>query len=97
MTINVHLRQMSAVNLAEFKRNMGRYLRKVRDGGEIILSDRDRPLAKVIPLHAGEVPLEIIAPRLGFSGIENVGVLKRSPRKLKTDVTALLSDDRKSR
>jgi prevent-host-death family protein len=40
---------MEAINIAELKNKLSLYLQKVRKGEEIIVRDRDMPVAKIIP------------------------------------------------
>lgn len=40
---------MPTVNVAELKNSLSRYLRVVRAGGELIIKDRDRPIARIVP------------------------------------------------
>lgn len=40
---------MQTVGSREFKNRMGRYLRKVREGKTLIITDRGTPIAKVGP------------------------------------------------
>lgn len=42
------------VNIADLKNNLSRYLRQVRRGEEILIRDRKVPVAKIVPLSAGE-------------------------------------------
>ena len=41
---------MTTVNIAELKNRLSHYLRQVREGDEILIRDRNRPVAKIIPL-----------------------------------------------
>ncbi len=41
---------MRSVNIAELKNNLSRYLRRVRAGEEILIRDRNLPVAKIIPI-----------------------------------------------
>jgi prevent-host-death family protein len=41
---------MRSVNIADLKNNLSRYLNKVRDGEEVLIRDRNRPIAKIVPL-----------------------------------------------
>jgi prevent-host-death family protein len=50
---------MKAINIAELKNNLSMYLRKVRTGEEIIVRDRDVPVARIIPWH-GEHDEELL-------------------------------------
>jgi prevent-host-death family protein len=36
----------------EFKNNLSRYLERVRQGDEVIVTDRGRPVARVVPIDA---------------------------------------------
>jgi prevent-host-death family protein len=40
---------MSAVNIRDLKTNLSSHLNKVRAGGEIVILDRNTPIAKIIP------------------------------------------------
>jgi prevent-host-death family protein len=41
---------MQAVNVAELKNNLSRYLREVREGNEITIKDRNRVIARIVPV-----------------------------------------------
>lgn len=43
---------MRTVNIAELKSHLSSYLNEVRGGGEIVIRDRDTPIARLIPLSA---------------------------------------------
>ena len=42
--------KMRTVNVATLKNNLSRYLRDVRRGEEILIRDRNVPIAKIVPL-----------------------------------------------
>ena len=44
---------MRTVNIADLKANLSAYLDIVRHGGELIIKDRNRPIARIVPLAAG--------------------------------------------
>jgi prevent-host-death family protein len=44
---------VKSVNIAELKNRLSIYLNKVRAGEEILVRDRDRPIAKIVPLREG--------------------------------------------
>ncbi len=47
------------VNVADLKNKLSRYLREVREGEEILVRDRNVPIAKIVPLfRTGEVDAE---------------------------------------
>ena len=41
---------MRSVNIAELKNNLSRYLGEVRRGSEVVVKDRNKPIAKIVPL-----------------------------------------------
>ncbi|MBO0797945.1 MAG: type II toxin-antitoxin system prevent-host-death family antitoxin [Blastocatellia bacterium] len=59
---------MQTVNIADLKANLSAYLDIVRNGGELIIKDRNRPIARMIPLAAG-VDLDAEEESLIASGL----------------------------
>jgi prevent-host-death family protein len=49
---------MPSVQIAELKNHLSAYLHKVRAGEEVIICDRKAPIAKIVPLSAGDFDLE---------------------------------------
>lgn len=49
---------MKRVKVAELKNNLSRYLAQVRAGNSIIVLDRDRPIAKIVPLGPADLPAD---------------------------------------
>ncbi len=45
---------MRIVNVAVLKNNLSAYLEHVRAGEEVLVKDRERPIAKLVPLEPGE-------------------------------------------
>ena len=47
---------MKQAKIADLKNNLSRYLAHVRDGGEVMVLDRDTPVARIVPFapRAGE-------------------------------------------
>ncbi len=45
---------MQAVNIAELRGHLGTYLKRVRRGEEILIRDRNTPVAKLVPLSESE-------------------------------------------
>lgn len=41
---------MRSANIADLRNRLTQYLKEVRAGGEIIVCDRQRPIAKIVPL-----------------------------------------------
>ena len=40
---------MRSTNIADLRNRLTQYLREVRDGEEIVVRDRQRPIAKIVP------------------------------------------------
>jgi prevent-host-death family protein len=45
---------MQTVNIADLKNNLSAYLEQVKNGQELIIKDRNRPVARLMPLTSGE-------------------------------------------
>ncbi len=79
---------MRTVNIVELKKGLGAYLEEVRAGEEIIIRDRDLPIAKIVPLDASEstpdeLPLvasgDLKLPRQAFDVVSFFAVGAGSP------------------
>ena len=49
---NVHV--MQSVNIVELRRNLSVYLRRARQGEEILVRQRNLPIARIVPLSKSE-------------------------------------------
>jgi len=94
MTTCGHLESMRSVKIAEFKTQLSRHLRDVQKGESLIVLDRETPIARVIPIEAGDD----IAIAFPVSNPIPVAKLKMPvcPR-IDVDVVELLLADRHSR
>jgi len=45
---------MQTVNIADLKNNLSAYLKKVKNGAELIVKDRNRAVARLVPLSEGQ-------------------------------------------
>ncbi len=52
---------MGSVNIAELKNRLSAYLQRVRAGEEIVIRDRNVPVAKLIPLSSEDASSEELA------------------------------------
>jgi prevent-host-death family protein len=52
---------MRSVNIAVLKNNLSAYLNDVRQGEEILIKDRNLPIAKIVPLAAEDEDAEEMA------------------------------------
>jgi prevent-host-death family protein len=87
---------MKQANVAELKANLSRYLRAVRRGETVIVCDRNRPVARLVPMREGA---QGFRERAIESGLilpgSRVGQAPRPPRTYKgrgDAIGALLAD-----
>ena len=53
---------MRSVNIAELKNHLSSYLNEVRSGEELLVRDRNLPIARIVPIHrAGVGDAELLA------------------------------------
>lgn len=101
LTIHGHqctLMSMIKATASQLKAKMGRYMKAVREGKEVLVTDRDRPVARLVPMQAAEeasglvssAPRDPTAPPLGDVAVEGLG-------RRGTDSTAMLLEDRARR
>lgn len=85
---------MKTVKIAELKNRLSEHLRAVERGSEVVVLDRDRPIARIVPVAEGPRRLAIHAPARPFKDVVN-----RRYRPVKLAVTSgeLLSQERGDR
>lgn len=94
MTTYGHHVTMRSVKIAELKSQLSRHLRDVQKGESLIVLDRETPIARVIPIDAGDD----VTITLPASGAPPVGKIKLPvPPRIAVDVVELLLADRSSR
>lgn len=89
---------MIKTSASKFKANLGKFMRQVRAGKEVLVTDRDQPVAKLVPITPSAPrpslpvarPRDPAAPPLGE--VEVRGLRHRG-----TDTTAWLREDRERR
>ncbi len=68
---------MSAVGVRELKDNLSRYLAIVRKGGEVVVTERGHPIARVIPIQ-GRTSQERLAELIANGDVTLAGRRVRS-------------------
>jgi len=58
---------MKRVKIAELKDHLSRHLRAVERGMSLEVTDRDRPIARIVPLAKEPAPVRLIPPRRSFA------------------------------
>lgn len=90
---------MIKVKIGELRNHLSKYLKKVRQGGEITVTDRDTPIARIMPprRHIGkhmEEAFEPQPPARPFSEfLEFQGMTSECP----VDPVEVLLEDRRKR
>jgi len=62
---------MKHVKIAELKDQLSRHLREVEQGEEIIVTDRSRPIARIVPIERVDPPIVLRPPKEPFSTIRD--------------------------
>lgn len=91
---------MKSVKVSELKANLSRYLRMAAEGNRILVTDRNDPIAQIIPPDAGEIEWQERLARAGslrvgsqklrslkFSSIRSRANIQESLRSIREDST----------
>jgi prevent-host-death family protein len=71
------------VKIAEFKGKLSEYLRSVRQGNEVVIKDRDTPIAKLIPYQEPKSRLIVRGPTGSLKDIDKMLSKLKRPKGLK--------------
>ena len=97
---------MKKAKIADLKNNLSRYLDHVRGGGSVLVLDRDRPIAEIVPLR--EASSKAAADDEHLRHLERLGLIrrgtgglpswfgKRKPYRVHGSVLKHLLDERRS-
>ena len=61
--------QAAKVGIRDAKMNLSKYIKMVQQGAEVIITDRGRPVGKIIPIQPKELPLKERIKRLEDLGL----------------------------
>lgn len=86
---------MIKVKVGELRNHLSKYLKKVRQGIEVIINDRDTPIGRIVPFKKGdEEPFDWIPPKNGYEGFGKfTGPIAASS----VDPVEVLLEDRRKR
>ncbi len=86
---------METVRIAELKARLSEYLRRVRRGETLTVTDRETPIAQIIPYQTGPASLTVRRPAPDTRSLRAI----RLPPSLniKTDIVQLLAKERGDR
>lgn len=82
------------VGIREAKINLSKLLKSVQKGGEITITHRGRPIAKIIPVPTFSLPLAERVKEMERQGW--IEPLKKKPRKLNPPIPLPRERDRES-
>jgi prevent-host-death family protein len=86
---------MNTVRIAELKARLSEHLRRVRRGQTLTVTDRDTPIAQIIPYQAGLASLAVRHPLPDAPKLAAIRL--PPPLRIKTDVVQLLAQERRDR
>lgn len=84
---------MKSVKIAQLKDQLSRYLRAAEGGASIVVTDRDRPVARLVPI-ATEEGLELLEATAPFTAVRE---RRFPPTRKRIDSLALLRQERGDR
>ncbi len=64
---------MLKASVSELKASASEYLKLVKGGEEVLLTDRGNPIAKIIPLRTSELAADLRIAQLELAGLAKVG------------------------
>jgi prevent-host-death family protein len=82
---------MKRVKIAELKDQLSRHLREVEHGGEVEVTDRDRPIARIVPVDENGAPMVVRPPLRPFSSLRTK---RYRPAGWRLSSTELLLEER---
>lgn len=85
---------MKTVKIAELKNHLSEHLRAVEGGAELVVTDRDRPIARIVPHSRSDRRVRVKQPTRSFSTIRGK---RYAPAKWRVNSTELLLEERQQR
>lgn len=84
------------VGIAELKSRLSEHLRGVRKGGEIVIKDRETPIARLVPYAKPRRRLETVMPTMTLKEVDKLPFFR--PKRLRAgDVDEALRETRRDR
>ncbi len=85
------------VSVSRIKSSLSQFLRIVKSGKEITVTDRSHPVARLVPYVEETVSLQIKLPTRPASDMNKLFDLPPLKKNIKTDSLSLLLEDRRQR
>jgi antitoxin (DNA-binding transcriptional repressor) of toxin-antitoxin stability system len=91
----VRQEEPTVVSVSRMKASLSRFLKLVKSGKEITVTDRDRPIAMLVAYPETEMSLRILSPTRKASDLNKQLNLPPLKKRVKTDSLALLLEERR--
>jgi prevent-host-death family protein len=99
------IKNVRTVNVGDLKNNLSRYLSAVRKGQELVVKDRNKPIARIIPFADGETDESELVELVALGLARPPKTREPLPRSFWTeslpqttlDLTKLIREDRDAR
>lgn len=85
---------MRQVKIAELKNRLSEHLRAVENGAEVVVMDRNRPIARIVPLPLPGRRIRLLQPSRNFPDIRD---RRRTRAGWQVTSTELLLEERRDR
>lgn len=85
---------MRQVRIAELKNRLSEHLRAVENGAEVVVMDRNRPIARIVPLPTPGRRIRLLQPSRNFPDIRD---RRRTRAGWQVTSTELLLEERRDR
>lgn len=85
---------MKRLKIAELKNQLSRYLRAVENGAEVEVTDRDRPIARIVPVGGPEPRIIVVPPKRSFAAFRR---RRFAPARWPSRSTEILLEERQGR
>lgn len=85
---------MTKVRIAELKDHLSEHLRAVENGAEVVVMDRNRAIARIVPLPPPGRHVRLLEPRRAFPLIRD---RRRAPADWPVPSSELLLEERQDR
>jgi prevent-host-death family protein len=85
---------MKRVKIAELKDHLSEHLRSVERGGQLLVTDRDRPIARIVPVGGNKSLVQMKEPKRPFAAVRSK---RYAPARWKIRSLTLLLEERRDR
>lgn len=85
---------MKSVRIAELKDRLSEHLRAVEQGAEVVVLDRTRPIARIVPIERPDSRARLLRARREFAEVRD---RRRAKAMWAIDSTTLLLEERGDR